>query len=119
MRPIHAGLLANDVLFVLDEVHLSEPFAETLRAIRDRFQRFGEGELANRWGVTELSATPGVDSTPGRWVFTLGKDDNGPSASAQILQRRVRAPNLPDSSRSRCRHATPSKLGSILRTAQR
>jgi CRISPR-associated endonuclease/helicase Cas3 len=92
MRPIHAGLLANDVLFVLDEVHLSEPFAETLRAIRDRFQRFGEGELANRWGVTELSATPGVDSTPGRWVFTLGEDDKGPSASAQILQRRVRAP---------------------------
>ncbi|MHB1988049.1 MAG: type I-G CRISPR-associated helicase/endonuclease Cas3g [Acidimicrobiales bacterium] len=92
MRPIHAGLLANDVLFVLDEVHLSEPFAETLRAIRDRFQHTGEDELANRWGVTELSATPGVEDAPGRWVFTLGEDDRGPSESAQLLQRRIRAP---------------------------
>ena len=54
MHPIHAGLAGNDCLVILDEVHLSRPFAETLDAVR----RLDNGPLPRRFQVVEMSATP-------------------------------------------------------------
>ena len=52
MKPVHAGLLGADSLILLDEAHLSEPFRQTLTAVRH----------IGRAGVRTalLSATPGV-----------------------------------------------------------
>lgn len=82
MRPVHAGLAGNDCLVILDEVHLSRPFAETVAAVR----RLGLGSsLPRRFHVVEMSATP----TGGKGTrFTLTDAD---LAASEVLRKRVEA----------------------------
>lgn len=84
MRPIHAGLLANDTLIVLDEVHLAEPFRQTLTALAERYRGWAERRLPDRWHVVSMSATSSVDA-PDR--FTLDDADR----SHPVLRRRLEA----------------------------
>ncbi len=87
MRPVHAGLLGEDVLYVLDEVHLSRAFEDTLTAIAERYAaRAAEtvAELPHRLEVLRLSATP--RSSAGS-VFRLDDRDR----QHDDLSRRIRA----------------------------
>ena len=58
MKPVHAGLLANDTLLLLDEVHLSEPFRQTLDQLARLRTRFLSGGVKTRFTHAFLSATP-------------------------------------------------------------
>ena len=51
MRPVHAGLLGEDTLILLDEAHLSEPFRQTLHNVRT----IGGAQVR----TVVLTATPG------------------------------------------------------------
>ena len=63
MAPVHAGLIGNDLLLLLDEVHLSRPFMETLEALDElRKQIGGAPGLATRFHHAFLSGTPGHSS---------------------------------------------------------
>lgn len=53
---IHAGLIGNDTLILLDEVHLANAFADTLQNIRTRFRK-PDCQLPDRFMVTQMSAT--------------------------------------------------------------
>lgn len=55
--PIQAGLAGNDALILLDEAHCSQPFMETLHAVR-RYRRWAETPMANAFHVSVMSATP-------------------------------------------------------------
>ena len=82
MRPIHAALAGNDCLVILDEVHLSVPFAETMAQVA----AFESGGLPRRFGVVEMSATPcNKDAEP----FRL--DPVADLEGCEELRRRVQA----------------------------
>ena len=81
MRPIHAGLAGNDCLVVLDEVHLSIPFAETLADIA----AMDAGPLTRRFQVVEMSATPSK-SAARRFELT-----DGDLSGSEELRQRVEA----------------------------
>lgn len=64
MRPVHAGLLGCDALYLLDEAHLSQPFLQTLCDSR-RFQRetpWCDDAVPAPFGVVSLSATQSEES---------------------------------------------------------
>ena len=83
MHPVHAGLAGNDCLVILDEVHLSTPFAETL----ERVAALPAGKLPRRYGIVKMSATPGW-SAPGD---TFRLDPVADLDECEELRRRVRA----------------------------
>ncbi len=76
VAPIHAALTGNDALLVLDEAHISAPFAATLAAVR----RMRNDGLGLPWRVMMLSATPREGSG-----FSLNKDDYAHKALSKRL----------------------------------
>jgi CRISPR-associated endonuclease/helicase Cas3 len=56
MRSVHAGLLGQDSLIFLDEVHLSQAFSQTLSTVGKLHA--SQGSLLSPWGHVLLSATP-------------------------------------------------------------
>jgi len=92
MRPIHAGLAGNDCLVILDEVHLSKPFADTLRDIRGEpsANSLNASLLPQRGGIVEMSATrPAAGRV--RFALQAESDLEGSSEAVESLRRVVRS----------------------------
>jgi len=83
-RPIDAGLVGNDSLIILDEAHLSQPFSETVQAVR-RYQGDGWRKVTAPQSLqfVEMSATLGGD-------FRLEEDD----FANETLRRRLDAKKI-------------------------
>ena len=83
-RPVHAGLAGSDCLVILDEVHLSAAFADTLAAVRKLDPAPLDG-LPCRFHVVEMSATPRGEEEAER--FTL--DSTADLDECAELRRRI------------------------------
>lgn len=96
--PIHAGLMGEDCCFFLDEVHLSEPFRQTLEQLEGLAM-----DQTRRWQVVNLSATPGEQPEP---PFTLDTADHAHPVLVERIQARkpcrlveLGLPSKPDAQR--------------------
>ncbi len=80
--PIHAGLIGCDSVIVLDEAHLSQPFADTMQWV----QRAARAKipLADPPRILQLTATPG--SLKGD-VVQLQRDDYAHNTIKQRISR--------------------------------
>jgi CRISPR-associated endonuclease/helicase Cas3 len=89
MKPVHAGLLGRDTLYLLDEVHLSRPFEETLAAVARYGRSGGAGErLPRPLSFVRMSAT--VAARPAD-TFALGEAERAEPALAVRLRAAKRA----------------------------
>ena len=91
-RPLHAGLLGCDTLFVHDEAHLTPAFGKTLRSICQAFQTHGQIDDAAHippMRLLELSATlshPDQEST--ETLVQLDEDDEKNETVKQRINAR-------------------------------
>lgn len=65
LRAVHAGLVGNDALILVDEAHLSRPFVETLKAVEFyRSKAWAEQPVTTPFRVVVMSATAGGPVPP-------------------------------------------------------
>ncbi|HET8540541.1 MAG TPA: type I-U CRISPR-associated helicase/endonuclease Cas3 [Anaeromyxobacter sp.] len=87
MKPVHQGLVAHDSLIILDEAHLSEPFRETLEALRD-YSVQADSPLPRPYRFVVMSATPKPrDAGPQHFRLEPGHPDLADRRPGRLLQR--------------------------------
>ena len=110
MLPVHAGLAGNDCLIILDEVHLSVPFAATLRQVAG----LSAGPLPRRFHIVKMSATPGSGHEDA-FRLDLGAD----LEECEELRRRVRANKRAQLDSIPNRDALPAAVLKLVRSLSR
>ncbi len=96
MKPVHAGLLANDTLLLLDEVHLSEPFRQTLGQLARLRTRFSCTGVKTRFSYAFLSATPGAGTGPPFELLDEEKKPDSPLGPRLHASKPVRLVEVDD-----------------------
>ncbi len=90
MRPVHASLVGNDSLILLDEAHCAQPFLETLLAVR-HYRTWAETPLLVPLQMTVMSATPPPQCSD---VFCdesgQGNDPEHPLGQRQLAEKPAR-----------------------------
>lgn len=87
-RPIHAGLIGNDALILLDEAHCSLAFAQTLQRVQKyRADDWASQPLKLSFQFVEMTATPSRPPDSASDVFRLSDRDH----EVEVLRKRLEA----------------------------
>ena len=87
-RPIHAALVAQDSLLIIDEAHISRPFIQTLEWVK-RYrlhQPAGCETVQLPFQLIQMTATPPADTRDDQKITLTPKDHEHP-----VLKPRLRA----------------------------
>lgn len=57
LKPIHAGLVGNDSLILLDEAHCAKPFDQTVTLVK-KYRNWAEQPLTSPFHFVSMTATP-------------------------------------------------------------
>ena len=90
MRPIHAGLAANDSLVLLDEAHCANPFRQTVSSVQ-RYRRWHmewDSSGGAPFHLTLISATPPPDIAVANRFTDEENDRKHPVLGARINARK-------------------------------
>ncbi|MGH9482147.1 MAG: type I-G CRISPR-associated helicase/endonuclease Cas3g [Terriglobales bacterium] len=87
-RPLHAALVGNDALLLLDEAHCARPFGQTMALVQKYRGWVEEGEqpLPLPFHFVQLTATPSDEVAPGEVEHLEEPDRQHP-----VLGRRIAA----------------------------
>ena len=80
-RPIHAALLANDSLLILDEAHTATAFSQTLQGI-SRLRDQASEKLRLPFQTIQLTATPPAEA--GKPFLLAREDEEHPVIAARL-----------------------------------
>lgn len=120
MRPVHAGLTGNDCLVILDEVHLSQPFAQTLGDMSSNGAipnvcAVGKA-LPRRFATVVMSATPSIN---GAKQFKLSPEDLEMSSDLKrIAEARKRAKLVDIGGTRPAYESVPKKVYDLVRNLE-
>ncbi|MCI0534788.1 MAG: type I-U CRISPR-associated helicase/endonuclease Cas3 [Verrucomicrobiales bacterium] len=86
-RPIHAALVAQDSLLIIDEAHISRPFIQTLEWVKKyrRYQSAGGETVQLPFQLIQMTATPPAGTRDDQKITLSPADHEHP-----ILQPRLR-----------------------------
>ena len=113
MWPVHAGLVGNDSLILLDEAHCAQPFLETLQAV-ERYRTWAQAPLPTPFQVTVMSATPPAQCKD---VFHdesgQGRDPGHPLGRRQLAEKPARL-RVADKAKGKQRELIHDELAKVL-----
>ena len=113
MWPVHAGLVGNDSMILLDEAHCAQPFLETLQAV-ERYRTWAQAPLPTPFQVTVMSATP-----PARCEDVFhdesgqGRDPAHPLGRRQLAEKPARL-RVADKAKGKQRDVVHDELAKVL-----
>jgi CRISPR-associated endonuclease/helicase Cas3 len=96
MKPIHAGLVGNDALILLDEAHCAKPFDQTMQAV-ERYRQWNESTAPFQFVSMTATPTPEIQEAEQARkrehpeAPTLIEEDQDDDRNHPVLGKRITA----------------------------